>query len=151
MRHTSAALSIRPRDIPFAKLPNDPVEQGTIAIPLVLKEPLAILAPTSFSSITSRRFPSKPYLSARIFGMSINRILDVNIDKKNPRTKKRGLIIGSITLKAALFISLLSLLIFYTTLIYFDNLALLLSPIVIAVFIIYPLTKRFTYADDRKT
>ena len=40
---------------------------------------------------------------------------------------------------------LLSLLIFYTTLIYFDNLAFLLSPIVIAVFIIYPLTKRFTY------
>ena len=55
--------------------------------------------------------------------MSINRILDVNIDKKNPRTKNRGLIIGTITQKGALFISLLSLLIFYTTLIYFDNLA----------------------------
>ena len=26
-------------------------------------------------------------VSARVFGMSINRILDVNIDKKNPRTK----------------------------------------------------------------
>ena len=84
-------------------------------------------------------------INARIFGMSINRILDVNIDKENPRTKNRGLIIGTITQKGALFISLLSLLIFYTTLIYFDNLAFLLSPIVIAVFIIYPLTKRFTY------
>ena len=65
-------------------------------------------------------------VSARVFGMSINRILDLNIDKKNPRTKDRGLIIGSITMKGALIIVAISLLIFYTTLLYFNILALFL-------------------------
>ena len=83
--------------------------------------------------------------SARVFGMSINRIFDLNIDKKNPRTKNRGLITGSITMSGALIIVAMSLLIFYTTLLYFDILALFLSPIVFILFIIYPLTKRFTY------
>ena len=84
-------------------------------------------------------------VSARVFGMSINRIIDVNIDKKNPRTKNRGLIIGSITMRGAFFIIVMSLIIFYSTLVYFHNLALFLSPIVFILFTIYPLTKRFTY------
>tara|TARA_Y100001936_G_scaffold34980_1_gene33016 strand:+ start:3044 stop:3898 length:855 start_codon:yes stop_codon:yes gene_type:complete len=84
-------------------------------------------------------------VSSRVFGMSINRILDLNIDKKNPRTKDRGLIIGSITIRGALIVATGSLLIFYSTLLYFNILALFLSPIVIILFIIYPLTKRFTY------
>ena len=52
-------------------------------------------------------------VSARIFGMSINRIFDVNIDKKNPRTMNRGLVTGSISFKGAYLMALMSLLIFY--------------------------------------
>ena len=48
-------------------------------------------------------------------------------------------------MKGALIIVAISLLIFYTTLLYFNILALFLSPIVFILFIIYPLTKRFTY------
>ena len=47
-------------------------------------------------------------VSARIFGMSINRIFDVNIDKKNPRTSNRGLITGNISFKEAYAIALIS-------------------------------------------
>jgi 4-hydroxybenzoate polyprenyltransferase len=84
-------------------------------------------------------------VSARIFGMSINRIFDVNIDKKNPRTINRGLISGSISFKGAYAIALISFLIFYLVIINFNINALYLSPIVIILFLIYPLTKRFTF------
>ena len=84
-------------------------------------------------------------VSARIFGMSINRIFDVNIDKKNPRTLNRGLISGSISFKGAYALALISLLIFYLVIINFNINALYLSPIVIILFLIYPLTKRFTF------
>ena len=84
-------------------------------------------------------------ISARIFGMSINRIFDVNIDKKNPRTSNRGLISGAISFKGAFSIALMSLLIFYLVIINFNINALYLSPIVIILFLIYPLTKRFTF------
>ena len=82
---------------------------------------------------------------ARIFGMSMNRIFDVNIDKKNPRTSNRGLVVGSISFKGAILISTLSLAIFFLAVISLDKLALYLSPIVILLFLIYPITKRFTY------
>ena len=84
-------------------------------------------------------------VSARIFGMSINRIFDVNIDKKNPRTSNRGLISGNILFKEAYAIALISLSIFYLIIINFNINALYLSPIVIILFLIYPLTKRFTF------
>ena len=84
-------------------------------------------------------------VSARIFGMSINRIFDVNIDKKNPRTSNRGLITGNISFKEAYAIALMSLLVFYLIIINFNINALYLSPIVIILFLIYPLTKRFTF------
>ena len=84
-------------------------------------------------------------VSARIFGMSINRIFDVNIDKKNPRTMNRGLVTGSISFKGAYLMALMSLLIFYLVVINFNINALYLSPIVIILFLIYPLTKRFTF------
>ena len=84
-------------------------------------------------------------VSARIFGMSINRIFDVNIDKKNPRTINRGLVSGTVSFKGAYLMSLMSLLIFYLVIINFNMNALYLSPIVIILFLIYPLTKRFTF------
>ena len=84
-------------------------------------------------------------VSARIFGMSINRIFDVNIDKKNPRTLNRGLISGSISFRGAYALALISFLIFYLVIINFNINALYLSPIVIILFLIYPLTKRFTF------
>ena len=84
-------------------------------------------------------------VSARIFGMSINRIFDVNIDKKNPRTLNRGLISGSISFRGAYALALISFLIFYLVIINFNINALYLSPIVFILFLIYPLTKRFTF------
>ena len=46
-RHTSAALSMRPFEIPFATLPIVPPEQGTMAIAVTGYDPEAIGAETS--------------------------------------------------------------------------------------------------------
>ena len=84
-------------------------------------------------------------ICARIFGMSLNRILDVNIDKKNPRTSNRGLVSGAISYKGAYAVTLISLSLFYLIIINFNVVTIYLSPIVIIIFFIYPITKRFTY------
>tara|TARA_Y100001954_G_C15773403_1_gene585659 strand:+ start:563 stop:1417 length:855 start_codon:yes stop_codon:yes gene_type:complete len=114
------------------------------ALPFALSAYTLVSKKIGFN-LTDLLFIILALVSSRVFGMSINRILDLNIDKKNPRTKDRGLIIGSITIRGALIVATGSLLIFYSTLLYFNILALFLSPIVIILFIIYPLTKRFTY------
>ena len=83
-------------------------------------------------------------ISIRVFAMTINRIIDKQIDQQNPRTKNRELPLGLVSIKEALLISVVSIIIFLGTLFSFHPICWILSPIVVAVMIIYPYTKRFT-------
>ena len=69
--------------------------------------------------------------------MAANRIIDKNIDSLNPRTMSRELITKKISTKSAYIIALVALIIFYITLLGFNTITFLLSPIVIAIFTIY--------------
>lgn len=82
--------------------------------------------------------------SARSFAMSINRIIDKDIDLKNPRTNTRELPQRKISYKNAIIFSLVSLLIFIYATLQLPRMCLLLLPIAIIWFYIYPFTKRFT-------
>ena len=84
-------------------------------------------------------------ISIRVFAMTINRIIDKQIDQQNPRTKNRELPLGLVSIKEALLISVVSIIIFLGTLFSFHPICWILSPIVVAVMIIYPYTKRFTW------
>lgn len=81
----------------------------------------------------------------RTYGMAINRIIDRRIDAKNPRTKNRELVTGDVRLRGAIIFSILSLVIFYSSLLRFNPITFPLSPLVVVLFTFYPLTKRFTY------
>jgi 4-hydroxybenzoate polyprenyltransferase len=84
-------------------------------------------------------------ISIRVFAMTINRIIDKQIDQQNPRTKNRELPLGLVSTKEALLISVVSIIIFLGTLFSFHPICWILSPIVVTVMIIYPYTKRFTW------
>ncbi|MBA30702.1 MAG: 4-hydroxybenzoate octaprenyltransferase [Dehalococcoidia bacterium] len=84
-------------------------------------------------------------ISIRVFAMTINRIIDKQIDLQNPRTKNREIPLGIVSIKEAILISIISLIVFLGTLFTFHPICWALSPIVILVMIIYPYTKRFTW------
>ncbi len=81
---------------------------------------------------------------ARTSALAINRILDRRIDALNPRTEDRELPAGKISLTKAYIITILGLIIYFISAYLICDLVLYLSPIPLAVFIIYPLMKRFT-------
>ena len=83
-------------------------------------------------------------VGARSFAMSVNRIIDADIDFKNPRTKSREIPEGKIKKSNAVIFSLISLLIFIYAALNLPRICLLLLPIAAVWFLIYPFTKRFT-------
>ncbi|OGR81553.1 MAG: hypothetical protein A3I11_00465 [Elusimicrobia bacterium RIFCSPLOWO2_02_FULL_39_32] len=83
-------------------------------------------------------------LGARSFGFGINRLLDSDIDKQNPRTKNREIPSGQISLsKACVFVSISALLFLFSAS-RLSKTALFLAIIPLILFTIYPLLKRWT-------
>ncbi len=81
---------------------------------------------------------------ARTAALALNRIIDRRIDSLNPRTKGRELPSGRISLINALGITAAGLVLYFVSAYLLCDLVLYLSPVPIAVFIVYPLMKRFT-------
>ena len=84
-------------------------------------------------------------VGGRSFAMAINRILDKEIDSKNPRTKNREIPSGEITNNQAIVFSLISLMSFIYAALQLPKICLYLLPVAVIWFFIYPLTKKFTY------
>jgi len=85
-------------------------------------------------------------VAARTSAMSINRIVDRQLDALNPRTKDRSLVTGRVKLGQAVGLAVASTLTLAVAAAGLNRLAFYLSPIPVAAFVIYPYTKRFTWA-----
>lgn len=83
-------------------------------------------------------------VGARSAAMGLNRLIDAEIDKRNPRTASRDLPAGNITKGKTMAYITISLLIYFISAFMLNRLAFLLSPIPVAVFILYAYSKRFT-------
>ncbi len=81
---------------------------------------------------------------ARTVGFAMNRIVDRQIDAKNPRTASRELPSGKMTMAQALTILILALILYEFCAFALNPLCFALSPIPLVVFSIYPFMKRFT-------
>ena len=81
---------------------------------------------------------------ARNAAMSFNRLVDRYIDKKNPRTAEREIPKGIISTKSALLFIILNSILFIVTTWFINNLVFYLSPIALAVILLYSFTKRWT-------
>ena len=84
-------------------------------------------------------------IGARGLAMTLNRIIDKDIDASNPRTKNRHLISGSISIKGAWILSVMFFLILIIGSGMLNKVALMMSWLPVLVFFIYPYTKRFTW------
>jgi 4-hydroxybenzoate polyprenyltransferase len=83
-------------------------------------------------------------VAARSAAMAFNRLADVSIDAANPRTSSRALPAGQLTPGFVAAFVVISSLIFIAAAAELNRLALWLSPVALAVLLLYSYTKRFT-------
>ncbi len=83
-------------------------------------------------------------LGARTFGMAINRILDKDIDAKNPRTKNRELPAGKLSMAQGAGVALVGMLIYFLGCALLGSTVLKFSLVPLVPLCLYSLLKRFT-------
>ncbi len=84
------------------------------------------------------------FTGMRTVAMTLNRIIDREIDALNPRTANRHLPSGRMSLKEAYAILLIALIVYEVSAYFINETAFKLSPIPVIVAYIYPYLKRFT-------
>jgi 4-hydroxybenzoate polyprenyltransferase len=83
-------------------------------------------------------------VGARSAAMTMNRIVDVNYDRDNPRTSNRALATGALSQRFAWAFTFVSAAVLVIAAWRLNRLALELSPIALAILFLYSYTKRFT-------
>lgn len=86
------------------------------------------------------------FLGARTGANAINRVIDAEIDAKNPRTASRQLPQGLLKKKEVLAFVIICFLIMVVAAAMLNPLCLILSPVALFLMVIYSYTKRFTWA-----
>ncbi len=81
---------------------------------------------------------------ARSLALALNRIIDREIDKRNPRTVIRELPSGRMTPAEAVGVLLVGAIAYFASAALISTFCLILSPIPLMVFTLYPYMKRFT-------
>ena len=80
----------------------------------------------------------------RTFAMAVNRIIDREIDARNPRTAQRELVTGAMSVKHAWIGALIAVVIFLGSAVLLNPLCLALAPVAVVPMVVYPYGKRFT-------
>ncbi|MFC0846856.1 menaquinone biosynthesis prenyltransferase MqnP [Streptomyces noboritoensis] len=80
----------------------------------------------------------------RTFAMACNRIIDRELDARNPRTAQRELVTGSVSVRSAWTGALIALAVFLAAAGLLNPLCLALAPIAVIPMVVYPYGKRFT-------
>jgi 4-hydroxybenzoate polyprenyltransferase len=83
-------------------------------------------------------------VAARSAAMTINRIVDLRYDRENPRTNKRALATGELSVSFAWVFTIVAMGVFLVAAWQLNPLALKLAPVALAVLFFYSFTKRFT-------
>jgi 4-hydroxybenzoate polyprenyltransferase len=83
-------------------------------------------------------------VSARTVAMSANRILDREFDALNPRTARRELVTGELSVRTAQVGTVVALAVFLTSAALLSWTCLVLAPVAVVVLVLYSYGKRFT-------
>ena len=86
------------------------------------------------------------FLGARTGANAVNRLIDKNIDAKNPRTAGRHIPEGIVKSYEVIFITVISFALLALAATMLNPLCAMLLPVAIFLFLIYSYTKRFTWA-----
>ena len=84
-------------------------------------------------------------VGARGLAMTLNRIIDRDIDAENPRTESRHLVSGSMSMRTAWNLGLAFLIMLLFSAWQLNEVALMMAWLPVLAFVIYPYTKRYTW------
>lgn len=84
-------------------------------------------------------------VGARTLAMALNRLLDAEIDARNPRTASRELPSGALTRGHVVALSVVAFAVFLLAVFQLDPIVRWLWPIPVAMFVVYPYLKRVTW------
>ena len=118
------------------------VEHTIFSLPLLFAG--AWIGAGGMPSIRSLLLIALVGLGARTFGMAVNRILDKNIDAKNPRTKSRELAAGTLSMAQGYGVAVVGLAVYFVGCALLGPTVLKLSWFPLIPLALYSLLKRFT-------
>jgi 4-hydroxybenzoate polyprenyltransferase len=84
-------------------------------------------------------------VGARTLAMGLNRLIDAELDARNPRTASRELPAGAVSRAQVLVLCALALVVFLIAVFQLDPLVRWLWPVPVALFVVYPYLKRVTW------
>ena len=126
------------------------IEHSVFALPFAY-----VAALTAMLAVTPERFGDVAWrdlalvtvamVAARTFAMAANRVIDRELDARNPRTASRELVTGALSVRTAVTGMAVSLVVFAVAAAALDPLCLLLAPVAVAPLVLYPYAKRFTW------
>jgi 4-hydroxybenzoate polyprenyltransferase len=119
------------------------VEHTVFALPFAYVG--ALLAVGSVPSAADLLWITVAMVGARSLAMGLNRLIDAEIDARNPRTVGRELPSGALSRRQVWVFCALSLAVFLVAVWQLDPIVRWLWPIPVAGFVVYPYLKRFTW------
>jgi len=125
----------------FARLVK--LEHTVFALPFAYTG--AFLARGDAPSAQSLLWITVAMVGARTLAMGLNRLIDREIDARNPRTASRELPTGAVTRNEVLALCLASLGVFLVAVFQLDPVVRVLWPVPVVLFVVYPYLKRVTW------
>lgn len=119
------------------------IEHTVFALPFAYVG--ALLAADGWPGLADMVWVTIAMVGARTLAMALNRLVDAQIDARNPRTASRELPSGALTRVQVLVLCALALVVFLVAVWQLDPVVRYLWPIPVAMFVVYPYLKRFTW------
>jgi 4-hydroxybenzoate polyprenyltransferase len=119
------------------------IEHTVFALPFAYVG--AFLAVGGWPGIADVWWVTIAMLGARTLAMALNRLLDAELDARNPRTASRELPSGALTRAQVIALSAAALVVFLIAVFQLDPIVRWLWPIPVAMFVVYPYLKRVTW------
>ncbi|HEX5585011.1 UbiA-like polyprenyltransferase [Gaiella sp.] len=105
----------------------------------------ALLSVDGWPGLATMGWITLAMVGARTLAMSLNRLVDAEVDAENPRTERRELPAGMLTRSQVLALCALSLGVYLLAVFQLEPIVRWLWPIPVAFFVVYPYLKRFTW------
>jgi 4-hydroxybenzoate polyprenyltransferase len=119
------------------------IEHTVFALPFAYVG--AFLSVDAWPGLANMVWITVAMVGARTLAMSVNRLVDAEVDARNPRTALRELPAGALSRGQVLSLCLFALAVFLLAVFQLDPVVRWLWPIPVAMFVVYPYLKRITW------
>jgi 4-hydroxybenzoate polyprenyltransferase len=119
------------------------IEHTVFALPFAYTG--ALLAVNGWPGWSAMLWITVAMTGARTLAMALNRLVDAELDARNPRTASRELPTGALSRIQVVALSAAALAVFLVAVLQLDPVVRWLWPIPVVLFFVYPYLKRFTW------